>query len=127
MQPVRMPSNAALVTGYAVACRRDYATSAVKTPAPRALRQLACCNTLASQSKVAAEHRCGSLQTSLVPQECIKTTHLRIQTGQARRLRREQPCQTRLERGRQNSICRRGGSALPDPTRRGGANRIAVG
>ena len=93
-----MPNNAALVTGYAVACRRDsYATSAVKTPAPRALRQLACCNTLASQSKVAAEHRCGSLQTSLVPQECIKTTHLRIQTGQARRLRREQPCQTRLE------------------------------
>ena len=65
MQHVRMPSNAALVTGYAVACcRRDtYATYAVKTPAA-ALRQLACCNTLASQSKVAAEHRCGSLQTS---------------------------------------------------------------
>ena len=66
VQPVRMPSNAALVTGYAVACRRDsYATSAVKTPAPRALRQLACCNTLATQTSVAqiGLQRCyGSLR-----------------------------------------------------------------
>ena len=61
-----------------------------------------------------------------MPQECIKTTHLRIQTGQARRLRREQPCQTYAERGRQKRICRRVGFDASSPcqtqTWRGEAN-----
>ena len=91
---VRMPSNAALVTGYAVACHRDSLRNLCGRKTPRAaLRQLACCKTLASQARSRQNIACGSLQTSLVPQECIKTTHLRIQTGQARRLRRQQPCQ----------------------------------
>ena len=63
---VRIPSNGALVTGYIPSSvhRDSYATYAVKTPAA-ALRQLACCNILATQTSVAqiGLQRCyGSLR-----------------------------------------------------------------
>ena len=94
---VRMPSDCALGTGYAVACHRDsYATYAVKTPAV-ALRQLACCKTLANQAssrKLALSGATGALEAILVLQESYKDSV----SGSSTRLRREQPCQTQTWR-----------------------------
>jgi hypothetical protein len=95
---VRMPSNAALVTGYAVACHRDSLRNLCGRKRPRRAPELACGKTLASQASVAqiGPERCyrsatGALEATLVLQELCKDSDF----GLEHRHRREQPCQTR--------------------------------
>ena len=108
MQHVRMPSNAALVTGYAVACcRRDtYATYAVKTPAA-ALRQLACCNTLASK---VARQKYRLRQPADIPgaSGVHKDNTSSHPNGPSASASTEQPCQTQTGEGKAKRIRRPG-------------------